>query len=74
MQRESSSVGAIVQQPLDSLLVSISTFFTDVRAAGKDIVYLARQRNKRRPLYFQQFPLSLLDGCSLKNVMALQLN
>lgn len=38
MKREGRSVGAVVQQPLDSLFVS--TFFTDIQTAGQDIVDL----------------------------------
>lgn len=49
MQGEGSSVGAIVEQPLNSLLVSISTFILEVWTAGKDIVNLAEK--SRRTLY-----------------------
>lgn len=43
MKREGSSVGAIIQQPLDSLLVHISTLLPDVRAARQDVVDLVRE-------------------------------
>lgn len=40
MQRKGSSVGPIVEQPLDSLLVSIPTFILKVWTACQDIVDL----------------------------------
>lgn len=45
MQREGSSVGAIVQQAFDSLLVFVGTFVFQVRTAGQDIVDLGRDTN-----------------------------
>lgn len=45
MQREGSSVGAIVQQPFDSLLVFFGTFVFQVRTAGQDVVDLGRDTN-----------------------------
>lgn len=47
MQREGSSVGAIVQQPFDSLLVFIGTFIFQVRTARQDVVDLGRDTNIR---------------------------
>lgn len=40
MQRKGSSVGPIVEQPLDSLLVSIPTFILKVWTACQDVVDL----------------------------------
>lgn len=40
MQRKGSSVGPIVEQPFDSLLVSIPTFILKVWTACQDIVDL----------------------------------
>lgn len=47
MQREGSSVGAVVQQAFDSLLVFIGTFVFQVITAGQDVVDLGRDADTR---------------------------
>lgn len=48
VQREGGSVGAVVEQPLDSFLVLVDTFVSEVGAAGQDVEDLERKTEKQR--------------------------
>lgn len=51
MQREGGGVGAVVLQPLDSFLVLVDTFVSEVGAAGQDVKDLDSKTEKYKDVF-----------------------